>query len=57
MSFENQEIKSFKPGNIVEGKKRHLPDAPGFNKIGLWKINKPSKRRVAASKKDIAEIN
>ena len=32
-SFRDQQIKSFKPGNIQEMKKRNLPNAPGTNKV------------------------
>ena len=46
ISHREQLVKSFKPGNMQELKKRNLPDTPGTNRVQLWKKNKPSKRRV-----------
>jgi hypothetical protein len=45
-SHRDQLIKTFKPGNLMEIKRRHLPNAPGTNKVLLWTKNKPSKKRV-----------
>ncbi len=59
-SHRDQFVKTFKPGNLQEVKKRNLPNAPGTNKVMLWKKNKPSKRRVKVGPgeiKAIPEIN
>lgn len=40
-------MKTFKPGNHSEALSgRALPDTPGFDKVQLFKKNKPSKGRV-----------
>lgn len=40
-------MKTFKPGNDQEVKTgRNLPEAPGFEKNQMYRMNKPSKGRV-----------
>lgn len=39
-------MKTFKPGNSDGYSNRNLPDTPGFDRVLLYKKNKPSKGRV-----------